>query len=295
MSRKQWTALLTAAGIALVVCGFLLTQSFDEPQVGGIVLFAGVTAGILVGSERQSPAPLTPDRGFPLVLLVLTLVVAPAVLLVIEIFHPHGFSSDVYNYLVHTHPLYFGPVWWTALHAVQTPLVGAVGAGLLLATRGMRGNLVWSTRIAILLFIIYYTALDTLGGVGIGVLIDHTRNWTGPARQTAVQLVQFLFTNSAVGGTGSVLSETASWAALLAFAGVALCVARAGGPLLASFLLAAGGVLIEIAHTRPYGPLGFACVLLSALILIRWRTQLGLVAPTTSPTTAQPPVSPTSI
>jgi hypothetical protein len=291
MSREQTNALLMAVGVALVLCGFVLTQSLDQPQVGGVVLFAGVTAGILVVAARPGPAPLVPDRGFAIALFVLTLVAAPAVLLVIEIFHPHGFSADVYNYLVHTHTLYFGPVWWTALHAVQTPMVGAVGGGLFLATRGMRGPLVWLTRIATLVFVIYYTALDTLGGVGVGVLIDHTRHWTGPARQTAAQLVQFLFTNTAVGGTGSVLSETASWAALLAFSGVALCLARAGGPLLASFLLAAGGILIEIAHTRPYGPVGFTCVLLAGAAITRWRAQLGSIPAKTS--ASQPLVSPT--
>jgi hypothetical protein len=264
-------AALTAAAVGLVVCGFLLTQSFDNPEVGGILLFAGVATGVVVLSGLPTGRPTAADNGFPLVLLVLCLGVAPALLTVMEIFHPHGFSDHVYSYLSESQHLYFGPEWWTALHLAQTPLVAFVGFGLLLAVRDIPGPLTWIARIVTALFIIYYTALDTLAGVGVGVLIDHTKGWTGARADTAHDLVQFLFTNSGVGGTGSALSEGASWLAFSAFAIVALTLARAGAPVLVAFLLAAAGVLIQIAHTNPYGPLGFGCVLVAATMLVPWR------------------------
>lgn len=263
-----------AAAVALIVSGFLLTQSFDSPLLGGILLFGGVAAGVAVLSGMPISRPTAADRGFPLVLLLLCLGVAPALLVVMEIFHPHGFSDHVYSYLSQSHHLYFGPEWWTALHLAQTPLVAAVGFGLLLAVRAIPGRLAWIARILTALFIVYYTALDTLAGVGVGVLIDHTNSWTGARADTAHELVQFLFTNSAVGGTGSALSEGASWLAFAAFAIVALTLARAGAPVLVALLLGAAGVLIQIAHTNPYGPLGFTCVLVAATMLVPWRARL---------------------
>ena len=56
------------------------------------------------------------------VLWGLCLVVAPAVLIVIELFHPAGFTADpgMHHYLSHPQPQqpqhqalgYFGPSWW---------------------------------------------------------------------------------------------------------------------------------------------------------------------------------------
>lgn len=288
------TAGLIAVAIGALVSGFLLSVSFDEPQVGGIVLFAGVAALIvmLTGSPGRDREPAGPDTAWPRNLLVLSLGVVPAVLVVIEIFHPHGFSDHVYEYLSQPEDLYFGPDWWTALHVVQTPLVGIVGAGLLLAVRRIPGTLAWLTRIATIFFVIYYTALDTLAGVGIGVLIDHTKDWTGERRETANELVQFLFTDDWVGGTSSAYSEIASWAAFLALAGVALTLARAHAPVVAAFLIGAAAVLIQIAHTRPYGPLGFACILAAAILLVPWRARhpvrpTGSLEPTGSTEDAQ--------
>ena len=178
ISLERVAEALAALALGLVICGFLLTQSLDDPQTGGILLFAGVAAGVVL-LAGAGIAPAMADRGFPLVLLVLTLGLAPAVLAIMEIFHPHGFSSHVYVYLSTSHHLYFGPKWWIALHLVQTPLVAAVGFGLLLATRGIPGALAWIARIVTALFIVYYAVLDTIAGVAVGVLINHTTGWTG--------------------------------------------------------------------------------------------------------------------
>ena len=267
-------AALVAAALALVVIGFLVTLA-DEPRWGGVTLFAGATAGILaVGRAADDQLPFADGR-IPRVLLVVSLGLAPAILVVIELFHPHGFSEHTYEYLSRPRPLYFGPRWWTALHLIQTPAVGVVGAGLFLVLRGIEGTLAWLSRVATLVFIVYYTVLDSIAGVAVGALIEHTKNWPGPRREVAAELVQFLFTNGGIGGVGSVISQVGSWAAFLAFLGAALTLARAGAPVLGPLLVAGAGVLLEISHTRPYGPLAFACVLAAAIILVPWHWRLG--------------------
>src|SRR5438105_3473015 len=60
-----------------------------------VALMRGRASRLIWLQTIRKECTVTPERGFPLVLLVLTLVAAPAVLLVIEIFHPHGFSSDL--------------------------------------------------------------------------------------------------------------------------------------------------------------------------------------------------------
>ena len=67
------------------------------------------------------------------------LLVAPAVLVGIELFHPSHFTEQpgMYQLLshanhdqLHFHALaYFGPHWWFMLHMIQTPMVGLVAVG----------------------------------------------------------------------------------------------------------------------------------------------------------------------
>ena len=63
------------------------------------------------------------------------LLLAPAVLIGLELFHPANFTNHpgMYQYLSQPEPHsanhhealdYFGPRWWLVLHMIQTPMVG---------------------------------------------------------------------------------------------------------------------------------------------------------------------------
>src|ERR1700684_4186113 len=68
------------------------------------------------------------------------LLLAPLVLVVLELFHPAGFTTSrgMYQYLSQPEPYdprfkalaYYGPQWWFTLHMVQTPMVALVSVGL---------------------------------------------------------------------------------------------------------------------------------------------------------------------
>ena len=73
----------------------------------------------------------------------LCLLVAPVVLVGVELFHPAGFTftppgPGMYEYLSKPEPYnplykalaYPGPQWWFALHMIQTPMVALVAIGL---------------------------------------------------------------------------------------------------------------------------------------------------------------------
>jgi hypothetical protein len=120
----------------------------------------------------------------------LCLVVAPAVLVAIELFHPAQFTitPGTYQYLSkpeaydpHHYALaYPGPDWWFVLHMIQTPMVGLVAVGLWImvgrvtdADGAAAIALAWLSRVATFVFIIYYTALDAIGGFGLArAIID---------------------------------------------------------------------------------------------------------------------------
>lgn len=124
--------------------------------------------------------------GMKRILWWVCLFLAPAVLIGLELFHPANFTAHpgMYQYLsqaephsaTHHHALdYFGPRWWLVLHVIQTPMVGLVAVGLLLMVDGIGDEdgaaavaAAWLARAAIFVFVVYFTVLDAIGGIGLG-------------------------------------------------------------------------------------------------------------------------------
>lgn len=239
------------------------------------------------------------------------LLVAPAVLIAIELFHPAGFTKDpgMYQYLHipqpqpyrHGHEAlgYFGPQWWFILHMIQTPMFGLIAVGLwLLADKITSADgpaamtLAWLSRVATFVFFVYYTALDSIGGFGLARSIEITEQsaHTGPltllltptpAPTPAPTLTPTLtpdqikgvemvlnstWTDKWVGGVGSFISMTGSWAVFISvlLLAIALFVTKKA-PWPALMLLVAFGWELQLSHTMPHGPIACALLILSAL------------------------------
>jgi hypothetical protein len=219
----------------------------------------------------------------------LCLLVAPSVLITIELFHPAGFTQNpgMYDYLHKPEPYdpqysalgYFGPQWWFTLHMIQTPMVGLVAVGLwLLADKvapseGLAATtFAWLSRGATFVFLIYYTALDAIGGIGLGKTLEITGQLAREGKLTPEQVVgvaQVLnrtWTNEWVGGVGSFISLTGSWAVFASalFVAVALFLTEKV-PWPALILLVAFGWELQVSHTMPHGPIAFGLLIISAL------------------------------
>jgi hypothetical protein len=179
------------------------------------------------------------DHSIKSILWWICLVAAPALLIGIELFHPAGFTAEpgMYQFLSEPHAYqahfealdYFGPSWWFTLHMIQTPLVGLVAVGLWLlvepidrAAGTLPMILAWLSRAATLVFVIYYTVLDATGGIGLGRTIVIAQELASSGQLDAQQLkgvillLNTMWTDPWVGGVGSYISETGSWAAFAA-------------------------------------------------------------------------------
>jgi hypothetical protein len=215
-------------------------------------------------------------------------VAAPAVLIAIELFHPAGFTASpgMYQFLSepHAHDAhfkaieYFGPTWWFQLHMIQTPMVGLVAVGLWLLVDPIDRPagasaviLAWLSRAATLIFVIYYTALDATGGIGLGRTILITQSLASSGQldpqqlKGVILLLNTLWTDPWVGGVGSFISQTGSWAAFAAplFAALALVFWRPSTwpPLI---LLVAFGWELQTSHASPHGPIAFALLIVAS-------------------------------
>jgi hypothetical protein len=225
------------------------------------------------------------NAGVEKVLWWLGLVVAPVVLLSIELFHPSHFSTvpeGVYDFLAkpESDPKYYalaypGPDWWFIMHMIQTPLVGLVAVGLWLLVGRIDDTdgtaavaLAWLSRAATFVFLIYYTALDTIGGTGLGRLILNTQSLKLPKEKldAVADVLNLTWKDPWVGGVGSFFSLTGSWAVFIAcvFAAAALLVAKKmwWAPLVV--LLGFGWELQE-SHASPNGPIALSLLIVAAL------------------------------
>jgi hypothetical protein len=203
----------------------------------------------------------------------------------IELFHPAGFTGNpgAYQYLSQPQPYlpqfqalaYPGPHWWFTLHWIQTPMVALVAVGLWLMVRRVESTdggfavfFAWLARLATFVFLIYYTALDSIGGFGLARTILITKDLKLPPDQlnAVITVINTSWQDSWVGGVGSVVSLTGSWAAFAAalLVAVALWLTRRVFwlPLL---ILVAFGWELQMSHTMPHGPIAFSLLIVSAL------------------------------
>lgn len=224
------------------------------------------------------------------VLWWICLVAAPAVLIAIELFHPSDFTQvGMFQFLSHAehHELqywalaYFGPRWWLVLHMIQTPMVGLVAVGLWLMVDGIGANdgpaamiAAWLARATIFVFAIHFTVLDAIGGIGLGKTILTVQDLAASGKLSSQQvegvtlLLNTTWTDPLIGGVGSFVSETASWAAFTASVFIAAALLLAGRAGWANMVvLIAFGWELQTAHASPHGPIAFALLVVASVWL----------------------------
>jgi len=229
------------------------------------------------------------------VLWWLCLVMAPAILAGMELFHPSGFTNQpgMYEFLSHSHGhdpqywalAYFGPNWWLTLHMIQTPVVGLVSVGLWLTVGGIGREdgaiawvLSWLARASIFVFLIYYTVLDSVGGIGLGRSILTVQNLVADGKlsqaqfEGAVLLLNTLWLDPIVGGVGSFVSLTGPWAVLFASIFIAAALAITGrAPWPALLLLLGFGWQLYTSHASLHGPIAFGLLIVASLWMWWWQ------------------------
>lgn len=226
---------------------------------------------------------------------VICLVAAPLILAAIELFHPAHFTMTPGMSAYLSHPqsgdphfnaiAYFGPHWWFLLHMIQTPLVVIVAFGLLWLTGAFGGfpgaryvAVAWLSRAATVVFLTYYTVLDGIGGIALGRQLQVLNNQlaAGALTQSRAEAIrQFLdamWIDPLVGGVGSAISLTGSWAIFVgAVSAAAFLLLNRRSSWLVCLLLVAFGWELQVAHASHHGPIAFALLALAAALHLTRR------------------------
>jgi hypothetical protein len=175
---------------------------------------------------------------------------------------------------------------WMVVHIGMMLFIPLMAAVVYLLLRGVEGTAARIGRVALVPFVVFYSAWEALQGIGVGILVDEVNQLTQPERATGADLVHdfadnILIRNFGVfGNIGSLALITAAIAA-----GVALR-RHAGAPLSIAALLGVSGFLVT-AHPPPFGPIGLGLFIVAVLLLVRSRPG------TRSPASASWGISPT--
>lgn len=227
-------------------------------------------------------------------MLFICLVLSPLILLGMELFHPAHFTANpgMTAYLCHPQPhdphydalSYFGPNWWFLLHMVQTPLVVLVGMGLLILADTFhrdpaykpKGEIFsWIARAAIFVFVVYFTVLDSIGGIALGrqlIVIDQLFAAGEISAYDAHVIQRFLdimWVDSWIGGIGSFVSLAGSWAVFVAATSLAIYLTiNKRMHLLGAALLIGFGWELQVAHASYHGPIAFGLLVIASIIYL---------------------------
>ena len=167
-------------------------------------------------------------------------------------------------------------------------MVGLVAVGLWLmvddvgaADGGAAMVCAWLARAAIFVFAVYFTVLDAIGGIGLGRTIVVVESLKLDDKQLDVvkMLLNKMWTDPLVGGVGSYVSLTASWAAFVASVLVAatlLLSSRAGWVNMA--VLVGFGWELQESHAALHGPSAFALLIVASGWLWWTRRRRGHLA-----------------
>lgn len=137
-----------------------------------------------------------------------------------------------------------------------------------LLLRGLEGTAAQISRIALVPFVVFYSAWEALQGIGVGILVDEVNDLPQAERATGADLVPDFADNILIRNFG-VFGNIGSLSLIIAMiaAGVALR-RHAGAPFAVAALLGVSGFLVT-AHPPPFGPTGLALFIVAVLLFVR--------------------------
>jgi len=179
----------------------------------------------------------------------------------VSVIHPHLMHDDVLRELLPQIDV------WLTIHFVQLVLIWLLGLVIWLLLDGINNRPARIARIAISLFLVFYSAFDSVVGLGMGVLTSMAAKFNDP---TAALLVQQYWNARFTAPVGPViLVADLSW--ITALVASALALRRVGASWLVAGLLMLAGIAMGIDHPFPFGTVAMVSLLL-AIVLLHRRT-----------------------
>jgi hypothetical protein len=194
----------------------------------------------------------------------LFLVLVPLALAVVLIPHPpggedvfEGVSPDANRWLfVHTATLLFFPL---------------LGIAVFWLLNGLKGTAATVSRVALVFFLVFYTAYEVTVGVGTGFLVDYANDLPAAEQAVVADAIQDYNRNAVLAEPASVslIVGFLGWVVSMLAAAVAFRKAGASWPI----TILVGGAALFAIHPPPVGPIGLVSFVAAAILIERWRAR----------------------
>jgi len=211
-------------------------------------------------APTAAPAPILGGAG----LRRFFLVVPPLALAAVLLFHPPG-GDPVYEGVR-------GDVGaWFFVHVGMLLALPLLGIAAYLLLDGLRGLAALVSRVALVFFLVFYTAYEATVGVATGVLVDHANGLTGAEQAAVGDAIQELNRNAILSDPSVALAlGSLGWIVAMVAGAIALRRAGAGWAITALVVLAAAFAV----HPPPIGPIALVCFVAAAVLVERSRSRL---------------------
>jgi hypothetical protein len=169
--------------------------------------------------------------------------------------HPHPDEN--------TQALADASTWFMAYHMIQLPLIGLVAISVCLVADGFGRASAWPVCLGMGTFLVFFSAYDTLAGIGTGLAMRGTRGLAESQQDTVFEIVKtwpaaepWVFWLSIVG--------TGGW--LLALGCLTVTARAAGAPRAQWIFLGLAAFFLMLGHPAPFGTLAFGSLFMAVLL-----------------------------
>jgi hypothetical protein len=182
---------------------------------------------------------------------------------VLLLFHPKGDGTQIYL------DLQDQATAALVVHVGMMLFIPMIAAAIYLLLRGVEGRAAQISRIALLPFVVFFSAWETLQGTANGILAQELNGRPSNEHASGSTLIQ-QFAESPLARDLGVFAALGSAAILVAAVAAGIGLRRhAGAPLSVAVLLGLFGLLIG-GHPPPFGPIALVCF--AAAVVVFWRT-----------------------
>jgi hypothetical protein len=194
-----------------------------------------------------------------IVLRRLFLVGTPLALAVVLWWHPAG--GDPYSDVS-------GNVGaWLFVHTAFLLFIPLLGIAAYLLFRSLDSHAASVSRVALVFFLVFYTAYEVTVGVGSGVLVDYANGLPAAEQAAVADAIRHYNESALLGDPVSVALVLGffGWVVAMLAAAVALHRAGAGRPT----VVLVGSASVFAVHPPPVGPVGLVCFAAAAVLIER--------------------------
>ena len=182
----------------------------------------------------------------------------PLALALLEIIHPQPDENAQALMDVST--------WFAGFHVIQLALTGFVGLSVLLLADSFGRADAWVTRVGIGVFLVFFSAYDSVAGIGTGLAMRSARDLSAVQQEGVFEVVK----DWPAVGPPFALSIVGTLGWVVAVGALALAARRQGAPRREWILVGLAAVFLLGGHPFPMGTLAFGCFFVAAL-LHEWK------------------------